>query len=186
MTALLGLLALAGCAGPDAPGDSAGDGFVKQHNAQSSAPNVPAAPKADGQATEPRIVHASAPLQCVPYARRHVNISLRGAAWTWWRGAKDRYDRGRRPQTGSVLVLKRRGKSLGHIAVVTRIVGPREIIVDHANWLNRGRIHLGTPVRDVSARNDWSAVRVWYTPGKSWGRSTYPAYGFIYPRMTDS
>ncbi len=53
-----------------------------------------------------------------------------------------------------MLVLKRRGRSLGHIAVVTRINGPRDIIVDHANWLNRGRIHLGTPVRDVSKNND--------------------------------
>ena len=69
--------------------------------------------------------------------------------------------------------------------MVTRINGPRGIIVDHANWLNRGRIHLGTPVRDVSKNNDWSAVRVWYTPGKSWGQSAYPAYGFIYPG-TDS
>jgi len=31
------------------------------------------------------------------------------------------------------LVLKRRGNSRGHLAVVTRIVGPREIIVNHAN-----------------------------------------------------
>lgn len=115
-----------------------------------------------------------------------MNISLRGAAWTWWRAAKGRYERGHAPRVGSVLVLRRRGRSLGHIAVVTRIVGPREIIVDHANWLNRGRIHLGTPVRDVSENNDWSAVRVWYTPGKTWGRSAYPAYGFIYPRATDS
>ena len=59
-----------------------------------------------------------------------------------------------------MLVLKRRGRSLWHIAVVTRINGPRDIIVDHANWLNRGRIHLGTPVRDMSKNNDWSAARV--------------------------
>ena len=97
-----------------------------------------------------------------------------------------RYDRGRQPQTGSLLVLKRRGNSRGHLAVVTRIVGPREIIVNHANWLNRGRIHLGTPVRDVSAENDWSAVRVWYIPGKTWGRSIRPAYSFIYPGLKDS
>jgi hypothetical protein len=65
--------------------------------------------------------------------------------------------------------------------VVTRILGSREIIVDHANWLNRGRLHLGTPVRDVSANNDWSVVRVWYTPRKQYGARSYPAQGFIYP-----
>ena len=122
----------------------------------------------------------------MPYARRHVDIALHGEAWTWWNSAQGRYDRGRQPQTGSLLVLKRRSNSRGHLAVVTRIVGPREIIVNHANWLNRGRIHLGTPVRDVSAKNDWSAVRVWYIPGKTWGRSIRPAYGFIYPGLKDS
>ncbi len=40
---------------------------------------------------------------------------------------------------------------------------------------------LGTPVQDVSANNDWSAVRVWYTPGKKYGVRTYLAHGFIYP-----
>ncbi len=83
---------------------------------------------------------------------------------------------------GSVLVVKRAGRlRYGHIAVVTHILGSREIVVDHANWLNRGRLHLGTPVQDVSANNDWSAVRVWYTPEKKYGIHSYPAHGFIYP-----
>lgn len=197
LAGLLAAPALMGCTGPETPADAAqntrangpaADGHTPQTRTGSAA-----TPKSGRQAAGrarggyrlpvPRIVHAGAPLECVPFARRHVNISLRGAAWTWWRAAKGRYERGRAPRTGSVLVLKRRGNSLGHIAVVTRIVGPREIIVDHANWLNRGRIHLATPVRDVSKNNDWSAVRVWYTPGKSWGRSIRPAYGFIYPRV---
>jgi len=187
LSGLLAAFALAGCSGPGTPADtsligtSTTDGTAPQSgNAPGATASHPAAHPA------PRMVHAGAPLQCVPFARRHVNISLRGDAWTWWRAAKGRYARGRAPQTGSVLVLKRRGRSRGHIAVVTRIVGPREIIVDHANWLNRGRIHLGTPVRDVSKNNDWSAVRVWHTPGKTWGRSAYPAYGFIYPPGADS
>ena len=131
----------------------------------------------------PKIIAANRRLECVPYARAQTRIRLRGHAWTWWRGAKNRYDRSRTPQIGAVLVLKRRGRSLGHLAVVKRIVGPREIIADHANWLNRGRIHLATPIRDVSRKNDWSAVRVWYTPGKTLGRSRYPAYGFIHPKV---
>jgi surface antigen len=131
----------------------------------------------------PKIITPSRHLECVPYARAQTRISLRGNAWTWWRGAKNRYNRSRTPEVGAVLVLKRRGRSLGHLAVVKRIVNSREIIADHANWLNRGRIHLATPIRDVSRKNDWSAVRVWYTPGKTLGRSTYPAYGFIHPKV---
>ena len=64
--------------------------------------------------------------------------------------------------------------------MVTRILNSREIVVEHANWLNRGQIHKSTPVRDVSKANDWSEVQVWYTPGKRYGARTYPARGFIY------
>ena len=191
--ALLGALALAGCGGTEISAD--GSATAAPHSgahagARSTGvpgPDAPGGLWRGGQPhPAPRMVTARAPLQCVPFARRHVKISLRGDAWTWWNGARGRYDRGSRPRPGAVLVLKRRGNSRGHVAVVTRVAGPREIIVDHANWLNRGRIHLGTPVRDVSPNNDWSAVRVWYTPGRSWGRTAYPAYGFIYPAVGES
>ncbi len=129
----------------------------------------------------PRIVNASQRLQCVPYTREQSGIQIRGDAWTWWGQAEGRYQRGHRPEVGSVLVLQRRGASRGHLAVVTEIIDDRQIVARHANWLNRGQIHLDTPVRDVSRNNDWSAVRVWYTPGGVYGASTYPAYGFIYP-----
>jgi len=131
----------------------------------------------------PRITTPKGRLQCVPYAREHSRIAIRGDAWTWWRQAEGRYQRGRVPAVGSVLVLKRKGASRGHLAVVSEIVSDREVITHHANWLNKGRIHIDTPVRDVSPGNDWSAVRVWYTPGKVLGKSTYPAYGFIYPQV---
>ena len=132
----------------------------------------------------PRMVTPARPLQCVPYARAVSKVAIRGDARTWWRQAEGRYDRGRRPAVGSVLVLKPNGRSRGHLAVVTAILGDREIVVDHANWLNKGRVHLNTPVRDVSRAGDWSAVRVWYTPGRKYGARRYPAYGFIYPAMT--
>ena len=134
-------------------------------------------------ARHPRIEPARGHLQCVPYARKHSQIEIRGDAWTWWGQAEGRYQRGRAPAVGSVLVLKRKGASRGHLAVVSQIVSDREIITHHANWLNQGRIHIDTPVRDVSPGNDWSAVRIWYTPGKVLGKSTYPAYGFIYPQV---
>ena len=130
----------------------------------------------------PRIVSPPSRLQCVPYARQVSGIDIRGDAWTWWETAADQYYRGWAPAVGSVLVLSRTNRNpFGHLAVVTHVVGPREIIVSHANWLNRGQIHQNTPAIDVSEANDWSQVRFWYTPGGQLGLRTYPASGFIYP-----
>ena len=42
------------------------------------------------------------------------------------------------------------GPSRGHVAVVRRAVGPREIRVDHANWLDDGAVYVNDPVADVS------------------------------------
>ncbi len=135
--------------------------------------------------TPARILTPPAPLECVTYTRKASGVSIRGNAWTWWRSAKGRYRRGSTPAVGSVLVLNRTWRlHLGHLAVVTDILSDREILVDKANWLNRGQVHLNIPVRDVSANNDWSAVRVWYTPGNSYGARTYPVQGFIYPERS--
>ena len=67
---------------------------------------------------------------------------------------------------------------MGHIAVVSDVVSPREIRVDHANW-KRNQVSLKMAVIDVSKANDWSAVQVESQPG-AFG-STYPINGFIYP-----
>ncbi|UCH76181.1 MAG: CHAP domain-containing protein [Rhodospirillales bacterium] len=130
----------------------------------------------------PRIVVASRKLQCVPYAREQSGIAIRGDAWTWWSKAAGRYARSTQPVVGSVMVFsKTRRNQYGHLAVVTAVVNDREVIARHANWLNKGRIHVDTPIRDVSRNNDWSSVRVWYTPGNVLGRSDYPVSGFILP-----
>lgn len=130
----------------------------------------------------PAIVRGIRPLQCVPYARTLSGINLRGDAWTWWNKANGRYAKGKVPRPGAVLVLSKTPRlRRGHLAVVTEVRNSREIVVHQANWLNGGRIHRYTPVRDVSKNNDWSAVRVWYTPGRVWGAGTYAVYGFIYP-----
>ncbi len=129
-----------------------------------------------------RILVPPRPLQCVPYAREVSGIDIRGDAWTWWRSAKGHYRTGQQPQVGAVLALKRSKRlRAGHLAVVTGVLNSREILVDQANWLNQGQIHISTPVRDVSANNDWSAVRVWYIPGDIYGVRSYAAHGFIYP-----
>lgn len=141
-----------------------------------------AATKASFSGLKPRIVAPRKPLQCVPYARMVSGIALRGDAHTWWKNAEGRFRRGHHPSPGAVVVIKGGGKTpLGHVAVVTKILNEREILVDHANWLNNEQIHLATPVIDVSPANDWSAIRVWYTPGNQYGAHVYPVAGFIYP-----
>jgi len=67
---------------------------------------------------------------------------------------------------------------LGHLAVVTRVVGEREIEVDHANWAP-GAIRRQVRVLDVSVDNDWTAVRV-ELPGHDHFGAAYATNGFIY------
>jgi len=128
------------------------------------------------------MVEGARPLQCVPHARALSGLPIRGDAWTWWQAADGRYVRGPTPRAGSVLVLKRTNRlRRGHLAVVTQVLGPREVLAEHANWLNRGMIHRNVPLVDVSPANDWSQVRLWYVPGNHLGGRTYPAHGFIHP-----
>src|SRR5262249_8416644 len=122
-------------------------------------------------------------LECVPYARQVSGIDLRGDAWTWWSQARGHYKRGKKTRSGAVLVFeKTRTVPGGHLSVVTRIVGAREILITHANWGStsdtRGQVATDVRVIDVSPGNDWSELRVWN--GGDVGKA-YPAAGFIYP-----
>jgi len=128
-----------------------------------------------------KIVVPKSPLQCVPYARKLSNIQIRGDAWTWWGQAEGRYPRGSQPAAGAVMVLKKKNaNSLGHVAHVDEVIDNRTLVVSHANWLNKGRIHNHMPVIDVSEANDWSAVRFWNADGGHFGGSIYRPYGFIH------
>ena len=128
-----------------------------------------------------RILAGAVGVSCVPYARNASGIALAGNAWEWWANATGTYARGRVPEPGSVLIFRANGRMpLGHVAVVARAVNSREIEVDHANWAGGG-VALSVPVVDVSDNNDWTAVRVGFGRGGSFG-STYPTYGFIYDR----
>jgi surface antigen len=116
----------------------------------------------------------------VPFARERSGIVLYGDAYTWWDQARGRYDQDDEPRAGSVMLLTGYGGSKrGHVAVVTRVVSSREIRVDHANWMNDGKLYLNTPVIDVSPGNDWSQVRVWNTRDGHLGATTYAVRGFI-------
>jgi hypothetical protein len=130
----------------------------------------------------PEVLEPTAPLQCVPFARDASGIDIYGDAKNWWKRAAGKYPRTRRPQEGAVFVLKGyRTTRRGHVAVVRQVLDERTIVVDHANWGNDGRIYLSAPVRDESPKNDWSMVRVWYTPANQWGKRIYRGRGFILP-----
>ncbi len=125
-------------------------------------------------------------LQCVPFARAVSGIEIRGNAANWWEAAQGVYQRGSRPEYGSVLNFRpTRWMHLGHVAVVTAVLDSRQIEIEHANWAGpsapRGGITRNISVIDVSPGNDWSAVRVSLGHSGSYG-SVYPTYGFIYDR----
>ncbi len=118
-------------------------------------------------------------LQCAIYARQRTNVALSGAAITWWAQAEGKYDRSSVPAVGSLLVTG--GTSAGHVAVVSAVISPREIRLDHANWMGEGETILNAPAVDVSPAGDWSQVRIWHPPAIALGLRPYPGLGFIHP-----
>jgi CHAP domain len=138
----------------------------------------------DGDGLYSSAVYRGGWIECVPYARSVSGIELTGDAYLWWNEAAGRYQRGNTPAAGSVLNFRANGRMrLGHVAVVTEVVNQREIVVTQANWgglgFTRGGISSGISVVDVSADNDWTAVRVALGHSPRYG-SVYPTYGFIY------
>ncbi len=138
-----------------------------------------------GCGSGPRIVAggagSSSSLECAPFARQVSGIQLYGEAYSWWDQAEGRYGKGAEPIEGGVLVFRRSGRlPSGHVSVVARQVSDREIRVTQANWVHR-RITRDESVMDVSDRNDWSRVRVWWAPSRTLGTTVYPTYGFIAP-----
>lgn len=122
-------------------------------------------------------------LWCVPFARNVTGVSLRGNAKTWWQGAKGKYARGETPKVGAIMSFAAsRAMPQGHVAVVSKVIGPREVLLDHANW-ERNRITVDQLAVDVSAHNDWSKVRVQHKGG-AMGRIN-PVNGFIYGAATN-
>jgi surface antigen len=125
--------------------------------------------------------------QCAPYAREISGIEIRGNANTWWSQAAGRYERGQTPRVGAVLSMaSSRRMPMGHVAMVSKVVGDREILLTHANWSRRGGIEADVRAIDVSPNNDWTEVRVWYGPIGDLGTSSNRANGFIYADGDDA
>lgn len=115
---------------------------------------------------------------CVPFARDASGVEIKGDAGTWWDQAKGKFARGKQPLVGSVMAFSATRKlPRGHIAVVSKVVSDREILIDHANW-KPSQVTLGMSVVDVSSKNDWSMVKV-ASVGDTLGRA-YPVDGFIW------
>jgi hypothetical protein len=121
------------------------------------------------------------PLECGPYARALTGMPLRGDAASWWDQAAGHYRRTDHPTVGSVLVFEDTSRlPHGHVAVVSRILSDRQILVTQANWVHR-EVTEDQPVVDISPSNTWSTVRVWWPPTASMGVTDYPTFGFINP-----
>ena len=117
--------------------------------------------------------------ECAPFARALSGIELRGPAADWWPQADGSYHRTQTPALGSVLVFRRSARlPNGHVAVVSRVLPDRRILVTHANWV-RHQVSEDVPVIDVSPGNDWTRVRVWWPPTNLMGVTEYATFGFI-------
>ena len=124
---------------------------------------------------------ASAHLQCAPYAREVSGVALHGNAGTWWDQAAGVYRRGHKPTPGAVLAFRSTGAMrYGHVAVVSKVLDSRHVLLNHANWTGHGDIQRAALAVDVSANGDWSAVRVWHSGTGSLGTRSNPTFGFIY------
>jgi surface antigen len=121
--------------------------------------------------------------QCVTYARSVSDIQIRGNAHTWWAQAAGKYERNRTPAVGAVMAMPGYGKMrLGHVAMVSKIISDREVLLNHANWSRRGGVDRDVRAIDVSEKGDWSRVRIWFAGNRDLGTTSYPVSGFIHPR----
>jgi len=119
--------------------------------------------------------------QCAPFARMISGIDIRGNALTWWNQAAGKYARGAAPKKGAVMSFAATGRMrYGHVAMVSKVVNEREVLLTHANWSRRGGVETNVKAVDVSAKGDWSRVKVWYASNGGLGTSAYPVNGFIY------
>lgn len=170
--------------------DAAGpvEGELGAASPYAEAPPASFEPEQPDEASFRPTLNARGPrLQCVPFARQESGIEIYGNASTWWAQAASRFDTASAPTEGAVIVMRGyRNPNRGHVGVVRQVINRRLILLDHANWMNRGEITRAVPVRDVSPNGDWSQVQVWNVAGRHWGGRIYVVQGFILPpELTD-
>src|SRR3546814_15736755 len=84
------------------------------------------------------------------------------------------------PREGAVLAFASHGTMrLGHVAMVSKIVSDREVLLTHANWSRPGRVDTDVRPVDVSPAGSWRQVKVWYGLIGDPGTSVYPPQGSI-------
>src|SRR3546814_16195478 len=82
---------------------------------------------------------------------------LSGNANTWWDHAEGVYDRGNEPRVGAVPAFRSsREMRAGHVAMVSKVLSNREVLLNHANWSYRGGVEQDALAVDVSPEGDWS------------------------------
>ncbi len=119
--------------------------------------------------------------QCAPFARMISGVDIRGNALTWWNQAVGKYERGAAPKKGAVMSFAATAKMrFGHVAMVSKVLNAREVLLTHANWSRRGGVETDVRAVDVSDKGDWSRVKVWFASNGGLGTSSYPVNGFIY------
>ena len=97
--------------------------------------------------------------QCVTFARSVSGIDIHGNANTWWGKAAGHYQRGDTPKEGAVLAFAATGRMpMGHVAMVSKVVSDREVLLTHANWSRPGQVETNVRAVDVSPDNDWHCV----------------------------
>jgi surface antigen len=155
-----------------------------------AAPVYASSPKTKAAKPKVQTAQTRAPdyLNCVQYVKQTTDFGLAGDAWRWWDAAAGRFERGKTPREGAILVFKKTDKlRFGHVAVVSNVVDKRRIEIDHANWAPRGagkgKVSTKVSVEDISPKNDWTLVRVWYDPANEFGKP-YPTYGFVLPKSS--
>lgn len=158
---------------------------MSKRKARLAAEKALAQSEADRAALKQAVAEVSAQpkkgrIWCVPFARDITGVALRGNANTWWKQAADQYERGQVPKVGAVMNFSSsKSMPMGHVAVVSKVISEREVLIDHANWV-RNRITTDVLAVDVSEKGDWSRVKV-ANSGGTLGRVN-PVYGFIYQR----
>jgi surface antigen len=128
-------------------------------------------------------------VNCVQFVKKVSAVALHGNAYEWWDAADGAYARGQKPQSGAVMVFsKTRHLPYGHVALVQKQLDARTILIDHANWSliagHRGHVERSVRVVDVSDKNDWSKVKVWYASLAGVGNTIYSLRGFVYPKTS--